>query len=59
MGGRAHTVRSLLPAPTPMNIGVFPSVTDLDELYTQPTREFGELIGRAGHTLVGAGPIPG
>jgi predicted Rossmann-fold nucleotide-binding protein len=35
-----------------MNIGVFLSASDLDELYTQPTREFGELIGRAGHTLV-------
>jgi uncharacterized protein (TIGR00730 family) len=35
-----------------MNIGVFLSASDLDEPYTQPTREFGELIGRAGHTLV-------
>lgn len=54
MGGRAHTVRSLLPAPTPMNIRVLLPASDLDELYTQPTREFGELIGSAGHTLVGA-----
>jgi predicted Rossmann-fold nucleotide-binding protein len=38
-----------------MNIGVLLSASDLDELYTQPTREFGELIGRAGHTLVGGG----
>lgn len=37
-----------------MNIGVLLSASDLDELYTQPTREFGELIGRAGHPLVGA-----
>lgn len=31
------------------------STSDLDELYTQPTREFGELIGKAGHTLVWGG----
>jgi predicted Rossmann-fold nucleotide-binding protein len=42
-----------------MNIGVFLSATDLDELYTQPTREFGELIGRAGHTLVWGGSDTG
>jgi hypothetical protein len=28
-------------APTAMNIGVLLSVSDLDELYAQPTREFG------------------
>lgn len=41
------------------NIGVFLLATDLDKLYTQRTREFGEFIGRAGHTLVGADSIPG
>lgn len=46
-------------APTAMNIGAFLSVSDLDELDTQPTREFGELIGRAGHTLVWGGSDTG
>jgi predicted Rossmann-fold nucleotide-binding protein len=42
-----------------MNIGVFLSATDLDELYTQPTREFGALIGRAGYPLVWGGSDTG
>lgn len=46
-------------APTAMNIGVFLSAGDLDELYTRPTREFGDLIGKAGHTLVWGGSDTG
>lgn len=46
-------------APAPMNIGVFLSAGDLNEHYTQPTREVGELMGGGGHTLVWTDPIPG
>lgn len=42
-----------------MNICVFLSASDLDERYTGPTREFAELIGRAGHTLVWGGSDAG
>ncbi|MES4892778.1 TIGR00730 family Rossman fold protein [Streptomyces sp. NPDC096012] len=38
-----------------MNICVFLSAADLDERYTRPAREFAELIGKAGHTLVWGG----
>ncbi|MFB8178877.1 TIGR00730 family Rossman fold protein [Streptomyces sp. NPDC055966] len=38
-----------------MNICVFLSAADLDERYTRPAREFAELLGRAGHTLVWGG----
>ncbi|MBD0737622.1 TIGR00730 family Rossman fold protein [Streptomyces sp. CBMA29] len=38
-----------------MNICVFLSAADLDERYTAPAREFAELIGRGGHTLVWGG----
>ena len=42
-----------------MNIGVFLSAADLDERYTRPAREFGELIGKGGHTLVWGGSDAG
>ncbi|PWI44207.1 TIGR00730 family Rossman fold protein [Streptomyces sp. ICBB 8177] len=38
-----------------MNICVFLSAADLDERYTAPAREFAELIGKGGHTLVWGG----
>ncbi|MEU6079716.1 TIGR00730 family Rossman fold protein [Streptomyces sp. NPDC047108] len=38
-----------------MNICVFCSSADLDERYTRPAREFAELIGKGGHTLVWGG----
>ena len=38
-----------------MNICVFLSSADLDERYTRPAREFAELIGKSGHTLVWGG----
>ncbi|MGP4002473.1 TIGR00730 family Rossman fold protein [Streptomyces sp. 8N706] len=38
-----------------MNICVFCSASDLDERYTRPAREFAELIGKGGHTLVWGG----
>lgn len=38
-----------------MNICVFLSAADLDERYTTPAREFAELLGRGGHTLVWGG----
>ncbi|MFF8865961.1 TIGR00730 family Rossman fold protein [Streptomyces sp. NPDC015139] len=38
-----------------MNICVFLSAADLDERYTRPAREFAELLGKAGHTLVWGG----
>ncbi|MGR6918624.1 LOG family protein [[Actinomadura] parvosata] len=38
-----------------MNICVFLSAADLPETYTRPAREFAELIGRGGHTLVWGG----
>lgn len=42
-----------------MNICVFLSAADLDERYTVPAREFAELIGRGGHTLVWGGSEAG
>ena len=42
-----------------MNICVFLSAADLDERYTRPAREFAELIGEAGHTLVWGGSDTG
>ncbi|WP_240137251.1 TIGR00730 family Rossman fold protein [Streptomyces sp. MUM 178J] len=38
-----------------MNICVFLSAADLDERYTRPAREFAQLIGKGGHTLVWGG----
>lgn len=46
--GPARTVET-------MNICVFLSAADLDERYTRPAREFAELLGRGGHTLVWGG----
>jgi uncharacterized protein (TIGR00730 family) len=45
--------------PAALNICVFLSSADLDERYTKPAREFAELIGRAGHTLVWGGSDTG
>ena len=42
-----------------MNICVFLSAADLDERYTRPAREFGELLGTGGHTLVWGGSDTG
>ncbi|WP_256104024.1 TIGR00730 family Rossman fold protein [Streptomyces sp. ODS05-4] len=42
-----------------MNICVFLSAADLDERYTRPAREFAELLGRGGHTLVWGGSDAG
>lgn len=38
-----------------MNICVFLSAADLDERYTRPARQFAELLGKGGHTLVWGG----
>ncbi|MBB5915096.1 hypothetical protein BJY24_003963 [Nocardia transvalensis] len=38
-----------------MDICVFLSAADLDDRYTAPAREFAELIGKGGHTLVWGG----
>ncbi|GAB2509611.1 LOG family protein [Nocardia heshunensis] len=38
-----------------MDICVFLSAADLHERYTGPAREFAELIGKGGHTLVWGG----
>ncbi|MET7993437.1 TIGR00730 family Rossman fold protein [Amycolatopsis sp. NPDC005232] len=38
-----------------MNICVFLSAADLDERYTEPAREFADLVGKGGHTLVWGG----
>lgn len=38
-----------------VKICVFLSAADLDERYTVPAREFAELIGKGGHTLVWGG----
>ncbi|MCT2592589.1 TIGR00730 family Rossman fold protein [Streptomyces sp. N2-109] len=38
-----------------MNICVFCSAADLDEVYTAAAREFAELIGKRGHALVWGG----
>jgi uncharacterized protein (TIGR00730 family) len=42
-----------------MNICVFLSAAHLDERYTGPAREFAELIGKGGHTLVWGGSDTG
>jgi len=42
-----------------MNICVFLSAADLDERYTRPAREFAELLGEGGHTLVWGGSDTG
>jgi uncharacterized protein (TIGR00730 family) len=42
-----------------MNICVFLSAADLDERYTGPAREFAELIGKGGHSLVWGGSDTG
>jgi hypothetical protein len=38
-----------------MNICAFLSSAELNERYTRPAREFAELIGKTGHTLVWGG----
>jgi predicted Rossmann-fold nucleotide-binding protein len=42
-----------------MKICAFLSAADLDEKYTRPAREFAELIGKGGHTLVWGGSDTG
>ncbi|MEU9849940.1 TIGR00730 family Rossman fold protein [Streptomyces sp. NPDC047985] len=42
-----------------MNICVFLSAADLADRYTRPAREFAELIGKGGHTLVWGGSETG
>ncbi|MFD7918726.1 TIGR00730 family Rossman fold protein [Streptomyces sp. NPDC059740] len=42
-----------------MNICVFCSAADLDDRYTVPARQFAELIGKGGHTLVWGGSDSG
>jgi uncharacterized protein (TIGR00730 family) len=42
-----------------MRICVFLSAAELDERYTRPAREFAELIGGSGHTLVWGGSDTG
>jgi uncharacterized protein (TIGR00730 family) len=42
-----------------LNICVFLSAADLDERYTRPAREFAELIGNGGHSLVWGGSDTG
>jgi uncharacterized protein (TIGR00730 family) len=60
MCSRAHTVEIVIAAtPTTMNICVFLSAADLDKRYTQPAREFAELMGKGGHTLVWGGSDTG
>ncbi|MEU9335215.1 TIGR00730 family Rossman fold protein [Streptomyces sp. NPDC048290] len=42
-----------------MNICVFLSANDLADRYTRPAREFAELMGKGGHTLVWGGSDTG
>ncbi|MEU1185275.1 TIGR00730 family Rossman fold protein [Streptomyces sp. NPDC005820] len=42
-----------------MRICVFLSAADLDDRYTRPAREFAELLGKGGHTLVWGGSDSG
>ena len=42
-----------------MDICVFLSAADLDARYTRPAREFAELVGKGGHTLVWGGSDTG
>ncbi len=44
---------------TPMNIGVFCSAAELDSVYTEAAREFAELLGKRGHSLVWGGSDSG
>ncbi len=46
-------------APAPISVSVFLSAGDLDERYTRPAREFAELLGERGHTLVWGGSDTG
>lgn len=45
--------------PAPLNICVFCSAADLDEVYTDAAREFAGLIGERGHSLVWGGSDSG
>ncbi|SDP31171.1 hypothetical protein SAMN05216259_12337 [Actinacidiphila guanduensis] len=47
------------PPARPMNVCVFLSAADLPERYTAPAREFAELLGKGGHTLVWGGSEAG
>lgn len=40
---------------TPLNVCVFCSAAELDAVYTESAREFAELIGERGHSLVWGG----
>ena len=42
-----------------MNVCVFLSAADLDERYTRPARDFAEILGKGGHTLVWGGSNTG
>jgi uncharacterized protein (TIGR00730 family) len=42
-----------------MDICVFLSAADLDARYTRPARDFAELVGKGGHTLVWGGSDTG
>ena len=42
-----------------MNVCVFLSAAELDERYTRPARDFAELLGKGGHTLVWGGSDTG
>jgi uncharacterized protein (TIGR00730 family) len=42
-----------------MKVCIFMSAADLDERYTRPAREFAELLGEGGHTLVWGGSDSG
>ena len=42
-----------------MNVCVFLSAADLDERYTRPARDFAEILGKGGHTLVWGGSDTG
>jgi uncharacterized protein (TIGR00730 family) len=60
MGCLADTVEIMTAtAPTTMKICVFLSAADLGERYTRPSREFAELMGKGGHTLVWGGSDTG
>jgi uncharacterized protein (TIGR00730 family) len=42
-----------------VNVCVFLSAADLDQRYTRPARDFAELLGKGGHTLVWGGSDTG
>ena len=44
---------------SPLNVCVFCSAAELDDVYTKPAREFAELIGHGGHTLIWGGSNTG